>query len=436
MGLLEARNLDFRTIYMVGVNEGVLPAESSHSSFIPYNIRKECGLPDEHDKQAVYAYHFYRLLQGAQKAYFIYNSSSGSAGGEPSRFLLQLKYELSSRNPGLVIHEEAFTPPTVSTDSPERIVIHKSEALMEKLMQKIQTTTWKKALAPTSISTYLKCPLLFCFKHLMNIQDNSADEVTPANKIGTVVHDTLQHIYSDHCGVVITPQLFENDIEPVLQSKLNQALAKTFAHGLPDVGYNYLNQITLNKLFKNWMEYEKHDIANHQLSILSLEELLHTTLKVNGIDCTIAGTADRIDMHDGIVRVIDYKTGQVKDSDVRVPKEISGVYDIPEKAMQLLIYKYLYLKAHPQQDPVKVTASIYALRQRQVGAELQVDYAPLNEAFIDTMEALLTEVLSSMMDRSVHFVQPNASHDTPCFICDFKDICVSTVAGAKLEDDH
>ena len=436
MGLLEARNLDFSTFYMVGVNEGVLPAESSRGSFIPYNIRSECGLPDERDKQAVYAYHFYRLLQGARKAYFIYNSNNDGTGGEPSRFLLQLRYELAQRNPGIVIHEESFAQPTIGNDPPERLVIHKTDDLMDTLMQKIQTTSWRKALAPTSIATYVKCPLQFCLKNLMGIRDNSADEDTPANKIGTVVHDTLQQMYSNFRGVFITPQLFEKDIEPNLQDKLGKAIAATFVHGLPDVGYNYLNQITLNKLFKNWVAFEKADIAKHQLSIKALEELLHTTIEVNGVACAISGTADRIDQRDGLIRVIDYKTGRVKESDVKVPKEISGIHDIPEKAMQLLIYKYLYLKNHPQEDPARVTASIYALRQRQVGVELKVDYAPLNEAFVDTMEALLKEVLSSMMDRSVHFVQPDVTHDTPCYFCDFKNVCISTLAGAKLEDDR
>ena len=307
---------------------------------------------------------------------------------------------------------------------------------MDTLMQKIQTTSWRKALAPTSIATYVKCPLQFCLKNLMGIRDNSADEDTPANKIGTVVHDTLQQMYSNFRGVFITPQLFEKDIEPNLQDKLGKAIAATFVHGLPDVGYNYLNQITLNKLFKNWVAFEKADIAKHQLSIKALEELLHTTIEVNGVACAISGTADRIDQRDGLIRVIDYKTGRVKESDVKVPKEISGIHDIPEKAMQLLIYKYLYLKNHPQEDPARVTASIYALRQRQVGVELKVDYAPLNEAFVDTMEALLKEVLSSMMDRSVHFVQPDVTHDTPCYFCDFKNVCISTLAGAKLEDDR
>ena len=109
MGLLEARNLDFKTFYMVGVNEGILPAGKSYNSFIPYSIRKECGLPDDREKQAVYAYHFYRQLQGAEKAYFLYNTNSGDTGGEPSRFLMQLKYELAARNPMIHIHEEVGT---------------------------------------------------------------------------------------------------------------------------------------------------------------------------------------------------------------------------------------------------------------------------------------------------------------------------------------
>ena len=435
MGLLEARNLDFDTFYMVGVNEGVLPSESKSHSFIPYFIRSTFGLPTEQEKQAVYAYHFYRLLQGAKTACFIYNASSASAGGEPSRFLLQLKYELARRNPLVTVSEEVFSAPAVINSQPERIVVHKTDPLMEVLMEKIQTTDLKKALAPTSISAFIKCPLLFCFHYLLKIKDNSADENTPANIIGSVVHDTLQRIYDDHQGTAITPELFAGGIKSKWEDNLQQAIAKQFVHGLPDVGYNYLNQLTIKKMFENWLRYEEADVAAHQISILDLEHILHTSLEVNGIRCTIAGTADRIDRRDGIVRVIDYKTGLVKDNDVRVPKEVDSLADIPEKAMQLLIYKYLYLKEHPDvTDPSLVTASLYVLKQKQVCLDLKVDYEPLNNDFVATMESLLSEVLASMMDRSVHFVQPDSGSNTPCRYCEFGDICVSTLAGASLED--
>ena len=133
-----------------------------------------------------------------------------------------------------------------------------------------------------------------------------------------------------------------------------------------------MNKITIKKLFDNYFSFEKTAIDGHQLRILALEHTLHTTILVNGISCTIAGKADRIDQYDGKVRIIDYKTGKVKDSDVTVPKGIATVADIPEKALQLLIYKYLYVKEHPQVDPAMVTASLFALRQKQICLDLKV----------------------------------------------------------------
>lgn len=438
MGLLEARNLDFKTFYMLGVNEGILPSDSTQSSFIPYFIRKECGLPDEQDKQAVYAYHFYRLLQGAEKAYFIYNSNPGNSGGEPSRFLLQLKYALAKpeNNPKATVIQEVFSAPTISNNQPERIIVHKTEELMDIVMQKIQTSNPTKALAPTSISSYIKCPLQFCFRYLLKIKDNSAEENTPANVIGSVVHETLQKLYDGLCDSVITPELFAGRIRPSMKATKEQAIKEEFVHGLPDVGYNYLNQLIVDKMLDNYLAYEEEDVANHEIKIMALEHTLSTTIEVDGITCAIAGKADRIDRRDGVVRIVDYKTGLLKDTDVKIPKTFDDLLEIPEKAMQLLIYKYLYMKEHHIQDVTKVTASLFGLRQKQVCLELNVENDSLNNAFVDTMEALLKEVLSSLMDRTKHFEQPDATSKRPCKYCDYNGICVSTLTGARLEDDH
>src|SRR5204863_4991346 len=73
MGFLEARLLDFDNLFILSVNEDTLPASSNHPSFIPYNIRKSFGLPTYEDQQAVSSYHFYRLLQRANKIYLLYN---------------------------------------------------------------------------------------------------------------------------------------------------------------------------------------------------------------------------------------------------------------------------------------------------------------------------------------------------------------------------
>lgn len=436
MGLLEARNLDFNTYYMVGVNEGILPAGKSYSSFIPYYIRRECGLPDDQEKQAVYAYHFYRQLQGAEKVYFIYNTYSGDTGGEPSRFLLQLKYELAARNPLISIHEEAFAAETKPSTPPQLLTAHKTDTVMALLMQKLQPEHDFQALAPTSLSAYIQCPFKFYLKYLMKITDNNIDEDIQNNVIGTVIHETLKALYEAYCSTVISLPLFKEAIEPSVNQKLEPVVKKYFEQGLPDVGYNYLNKLTIDKLLDSYLRYEKQELALHEINILAVEQLMSTTLEVDGVSCRVSGTADRIDSCDGIIRIIDYKTGLIEEREVKVPSKIDTLHDLPEKALQLLIYKYLYLKNHPQTAPENVIAALFGLRNKQVRFELKVDNADLNEDFIGTMERMLSETLRSMLDRSLPFSQPVDAKVKPCHFCDFKEICANTEAGARLADDR
>lgn len=94
MGVLETRNLDFRHLVLLSVNEGQLPKSGGDSSFIPYNLRKAFGMTTIEHKIAVYAYYFYRLLQRAERITLMYNTSSdGLNRGEWSRFMLQFLIE-------------------------------------------------------------------------------------------------------------------------------------------------------------------------------------------------------------------------------------------------------------------------------------------------------------------------------------------------------
>ena len=90
MGVLETRNLDFRNLVMLSVNEGQLPKTGGDSSFIPYNLRKAFGMTTIDHKIAVYAYYFYRLIQRAERVTLLYNTATeGINRGEWSRFMLQ-----------------------------------------------------------------------------------------------------------------------------------------------------------------------------------------------------------------------------------------------------------------------------------------------------------------------------------------------------------
>ena len=83
MGVLESRVLDFENVIITSLNEGKFPAGKSSNSFIPYDVKKELGLPTFKEKDAIYTYHFYHLLQRAKNIYLLYNSDSeGLDAGE------------------------------------------------------------------------------------------------------------------------------------------------------------------------------------------------------------------------------------------------------------------------------------------------------------------------------------------------------------------
>lgn len=423
MGILETRNLDFDSFYMVGVNEGVLPTDKSNNSFIPFLIRKECGLPDYKEKQAVYAYHFYRLLQRANRMHFIYNGNGNDSGGEPSRFLKQLQHELAMRNPSVTIVHESFINRANNDEGPSLLTAQKHASDLRDL-------------APTSLSSYISCSLKYFLRYIMKISDEHLDESAQENDLGTVIHETLQQLYSDHLNTVIDYDRLTKVIEPTLQSKLDQAIKRHYNQGLSNVGFNYLNQMGLNDMLMKYLKFEKDWVKNHDLVITHVEHELQHDVIIDGHTFHLKGTADRIDQSNGMVRIIDYKTGTVKNDYVKVPKVVECLDDIPEKALQLMMYKYLYLKQHPETDPDTVTASIFGLRYDQIVFDLKVDNPDLSGHFMETMDQLLSELLPELIDESISYQQTSDPEGKPCKICDFRGICVNNAREALLEDDH
>lgn len=423
MGILETRNLDFDSFFMIGVNEGILPAEKSNSSFIPYPIRKECGLPDFREKQAVYAYHFYRLLQHARKAYFIFNNNNSDNGGEASRFLLQIQYELVQRNPEIKLFHESFVNKTTVQNNPTALSAEKRLSDLREL-------------APTSISAYISCPIKYFLKYIMKIKDNRLEEKTKENEIGTVIHNTLERLYDPYLNADINEELFTQRIQPTIKSILETVIRKNYGQGLSDVGFNYLNMMSINSMLENYLKFEGQWVKNHRLTVTNAEFELRSEIQAGGQTFVLKGTADRIDHCDGIIRIIDYKTGTVHDQDVKVPKDLTSLKDLPEKAVQLLIYKYLYLRQHPTTPPDTVSAAIFGLRYQQVVFELKVEDDALNAHFMETMDGLLTDLFEEMINTDVPYRQTEDLKNKPCRYCEYKTLCVNTAKGPLQEDDR
>ena len=438
MGLLETRNLDFERLHLLSVNEGILPPDKSRGSFIPQFIRRACGLPSYAESQAVVAYHIYRLLQNGKEIYLYYNNLGDTSGGEASRFILQIKLELA-KNTNIKIEEESFSSTAKSSMETIALSAQKSNA-MDRLHYLIE----EKGLSPSALSTYLNCPLKYYLRYIAQIEDNSVEEDTGVNVIGTIIHDTLEFLFADYLPKdgktqLVDKELFDKVIKPQWEQKLAHSIAKNLPNGLPDVGFNYLNRVTIEQQLKNYLNYTSKQLESGSLTILETEGELKTKLQAPHGDCLFYGRTDRIDRFKELIRVIDYKTGHVNSSDLKVPvrhqseSDLNYLKQIPEKALQLLLYKYMYLKENPKIAPEQVTAAIHGLKYANAiefnltkasptKNDTDADIAFLEgDRFISDMEALLQAVVGEMLNTEIPFEQ--AEDDKKCSYCEFKLIC-------------
>ncbi len=342
MGMLESRNLDFETVIITSVNEGILPSGKSNNSFIPYDIKQDFGLPTYKEKDAVYTYHFYRLLQRAKNIYILYNTEPDVLeGGEKSRLISQMLTDKNRLND----ITEIIASPDIKPITKNLEVITKNESLM-----KLITSYAEKGFSPTSLTNYIRNPIDFYKKNILKINDAlEVEETVAANTFGTIVHDSLEELYTPFIGAILTKEILTD-----LQSKIKPTVSKHFikSYGEGDItrGKNLIAFHVVIKYIENFIKLELKDVEKHQIKILGLEENLNIPINIPEIPFPVKlkGKLDRIDEKDGVLRIIDYKTGKVASKDVEIVtwQDIVTYYDY-SKAFQLLCYATMYNHKKP-----------------------------------------------------------------------------------------
>ena len=416
MGLLETRNLDFDVIHFLSVNEGVLPQAKNNNSLIPFDLRKAYGLPTYDQQQAVYAYHFYRLLQNAKEINLYYNNIADMSGmGEPSRFIRQLEYEYAKNNAKVKLEHFQYKSPSIN-EKQNLITIEKTDDVLKKI----------ERLSPTSIGTYLRCPLQFYWKHVEKIEDKSPDEEIQVNVVGNIIHGTLDHFYKlFNKDEIISLKLFDEMLKNNFEECYHKSLIDNkFSNGLPDSGFNRLNKTVIDKMLSTFIKYERKFLEEgNKLSIIYTEKILTKDVDIQGYKVELYGKADRIDKVNDIIRVIDYKTGKVTTSDVKITKNADGIMSMSEKSIQLMMYKYLYLHNHPQVSPEQIYPGIYGFLKLSHGVfHLEIDRNhALSSSFEETCTQYIDDFLAVLFDKSTPFEQTD--DNKTCSFCDFKNIC-------------
>lgn len=337
MGVLESRVLDFNTLIITSVNEGILPSGNKDISFIPFEVKKYFELPTFIERDLIFSYHFFRLLQRASTVYLIYNSETDSLGAsEKSRFLTQLEILYPQIN-------QIIVAPFVSNNSNKLIEVKKTPEIIEQIKLKL-----KSGISPSALSTYVRNPIEFYQKYILKIRETvELEETIELNTFGTIIHETLKELYTPFINSNLTIDSI-NLMKSEYVNKLNNQFAQYYKNGDLQTGKNKLMTEVAKKYVELMLDMDLNELENNAvINIVAIENPLLLELNFTEFDfpVTLIGNVDRIDYLNGQRRIIDYKTGKVTSADLKL-NQFDKIKTDPKKSkvMQLLLYTYMYLK--------------------------------------------------------------------------------------------
>ena len=405
MGMLETRVLDFKNLIITSFNEGILPASKSDNSFIPFDIKKEVGLPTYQEKDAIFSYHFFRLIQRAENIYLIYKTESDVYGsGEQSRFLTQL--EIYKENE---VEKFVVSPKVIKTkNEPKKIA--KNNTLLDELKQLAA-----KGFSPTALTTYILNPFGFYKQKVLKIRElEEVEETIAANTLGTIIHKTLEALYTPYKGCDLTEQIIK-DIKSKVSDEVKIWFIKEYGSNITS-GKNLLIYKVAHQFIGNFLTRELSLIRQgKQIKIIALEYDLEATIHIDELDFPVRliGQADRIDQIDGVTRIIDYKTGKVRQTDLNVKdwSLITTDYKKYSKSFQVLFYALLYTQMNAiDLDETGLQSGIVSFKNIRSGF-LKVNKKNVSkddlESFTVQLKLLLLEIFDierSIQEKEVNFV--------------------------------
>jgi len=406
MGMLETRVLDFENIILTSTNEGILPASSQQNSFIPFDVKIEFGLPTFKEKDAIFSYHFFRLLQRAKNIFILYNTEHDVFGsGEKSRFVTQLEMMRDD-----IIYKN-ISPKVIPSKTALK-EIPKNKVTFERLKELAE-----KGISPSALTNYLYNPVSFYKQKILKIKEfDDVEETVAFNTLGTVVHEALDELYTPFVGRFLSEENVSK-MEKEANNLVKKHFKIQFKNGDISTGKNRLISEVANRFVSNFLSKEKELLKDkkNKLKIIATEENLSAEITIEGIDFPVKlhGQVDRVDELNGVLRIIDYKTGMVSGANLRVP-EFENLRDEKHlKAIQVLLYAYLFTKSKNYSFTQPLEAGIYSFKNLNSGF-LPIDFAlprkkPETNITPEKLEEFITELktyIKEIYNPEIDFIEP------------------------------
>ena len=407
MGMLESRVLDFETVIISSVNEGILPSGKTNNSFIPFDVKLQNKLPTYKEKDAVYTYHFYRLIQRAKNVYILYNTEVDTLkGGEKSRFITQMEVE------GIHKINHTVVSPDVPVLEKNLKQISKTEPVISKLKE-----LSSNGFSPSSLTNYIRNPIDFYYEKILGIKDFvDVEENIAANTLGSVIHNTLEDFYKPFVGKLLTIGALRG-LRSRIKDTITHHFKKLYKDGDFSSGKNLIIFEIAQRYISNFINSEIQQLKEgNTIKILAIEADEKIELNIDTIPYVIrlTGKVDRIDEFNGVTRVIDYKSGKVDQGKVEIVdwEELTTDYDKYSKSFQVLCYAYMMYKK--KQIDLPIEAGIISFKNLNSGflkfGKKESTYSRnknqlITEETLKSFEIELKKLITEICNPNIDFIE-------------------------------
>jgi len=436
MGLLETRALDFKRIICVGMNEGQLPPTNPIQTLIPMDLRAYLELPTPREKQGLFAHHFYRLLHKCEHLTVTYTSAQESIGSnEPSRYLMQLEMELGRINTSINIKKRVYSLVGENDNTPQEVV--KTPEIISRMDE-----LFKRSTSASMLKTFITCPLDYYYKYVMDFGDTeSVEEEIESSTFGTFIHDTLEELYLPFAryrnGELVSPaptNITSFDVQGMLKNYppiIEKQFLKHFNNDRDAFmkGKNYLSFKMAMELTQRFLKAEI-DFLSRQTELVFIESLedqysalIDVEVKGETKQVNLRGFIDRIDKVGDKIRIVDYKSGKVADTDVKFGVQFKGLDSEEEKIvhsikgkkhlLQLIQYAFLY---HQKNNVIAESSIISFISGNFVPFTLQAKNFDIEDIIVNYPK-YLGLVMEEMYDQEIPFTHMSKGQFSYCQYC-------------------
>ena len=391
MGMLETRLLNFENLFIVSMNEGILPSGKINNSYIPFEIKRKFGLHTHVEKDAIFSYHFFRLMKGARKIIITHNTEPDiKGGGEMSRFIRQIDVE--------GIHKINFQ--TISGQ--KKLIINEKGYNKTNLVLKKLEKIFEKGITASMLNLFLIDKRKFFERYILDIREESIEEIAKSNTLGNIVHDTIEELYIP----LISKNLNIKELKRVKEAAdqtITKNIEKYINKKSVERGKNVIICNTALSYVKKLIDKDINSIkGGNKIKILELEKDFANEISSNKRKIKIRGKIDRIDLYNNEIRLIDYKTGKpIEKNKIHIKsleeiKNEKGIY-----ALQLIFYSIGIKETYKEKvfgEIISTRDSINNKNILKIGGNKYISKEIVNEC-----EEYIFEILENILDKNIKF---------------------------------